>query len=69
VADLIAATFCSNIRNFKKKKEKKKNSGAKAVGKRIRYIKQGECFFFFFWFFWGPLFVLFWGLFGLVPKV
>jgi len=54
VADLIAATFCSNIRNFKKKKEKKKNSGAKAVGKRIRYIKQGECFFFLFCFFGAP---------------
>jgi len=54
VADLIAATFCSNIRNFKKKKEKKKNSGAKAVGKRIRYIKQGECFFLFFCFFGAP---------------
>jgi hypothetical protein len=49
---------------FKKEKRKKKNSGAKAVGKRIRYSKQGEFFFFF-----PPFFPLLWGLFGLVPKV
>jgi hypothetical protein len=52
---------------FKKEKRKKKKSGAKAVGKRIRYIKGGE--FLFFFFFFGALFLLFWGVFGLVPKV
>jgi hypothetical protein len=63
VADLIA-TFAATSEIKKRKKEKKKTLVQRLLAKELGVLNR-ESFFFFS----SPFFRLFWGLFGLVPKV